>query len=535
MKFIFVTGGVLSGLGKGITASSIGKLLSARAISVTAIKIDPYLNCDAGTMNPYQHGEVFVLEDGGEVDLDLGNYERFLDIDLTSQQNITTGKVYRTVIEKERHGDYLGNTVQIIPHITNEIKEQIRLVAKNSGADVTLVEVGGTVGDIESMPFLEALRQLQMEVGGRENCIFVHTTLVPVVSVVNEQKTKPTQHSVKELRAIGIQPDIIVGRARERLTYDIKRKIAMFCDVPLNAVISAPDANTIYEVPLILEEEGISDLIMKKMKLEGAEKDMGEWDAFLNCLDNPENEVEIAVVGKYTNLVDSYISHKEALLHSGAKHRCRVKIRWIEAEHIEDPGEKLLGVHGIVIPGGFGSRGTVGKMKAITYARENKIPFLGICLGFQLSVIEFSRNVLGLENADSTEFNEETPYPVVDLLPEQKEIEDMGATMRLGANTIQVETGTKAFEVYQTQEISERHRHRYEINPNFINQVEARGLKFVGKSFEGVRMEIAELDGHPYFLASQFHPEFKSRPGRPAPLYSGLVASAIQYKIDKGG
>jgi len=427
MKYIVVTGGVLSGLGKGITASSVGRLLKSCGFKVTGIKIDPYLNCDAGTMNPFQHGEVFVLTDGGEVDLDLGNYERFLDTNLFKDHNITTGKVYQSVIEKERRGDYLGSTVQIIPHITNEIRNSIKRVAKKSGADIAIVELGGTVGDIESMPFLEAVRQLHIEVG-HENLLFIHTTLVPVMGVVGEQKTKPTQHSVKELRAIGILPDIIVGRAKEPLDNDIKRKISMFCDVPVHAVISAPDAKNIYEVPLIIKEQNISSYILKKMNLQADHKDLDEWKGFVSRLISPSENVNIAIVGKYVNLKDSYFSVTEALYHAGAKEDTGINIVWIEAEELErgsheasleETGRRLADVHGIVVPGGFGERGTDGKIYAIEYARKNNVPFIGLCLGFQLAVVEYCRNVLGLEKAHSSEFDEDTPDPVIDILPEQ--------------------------------------------------------------------------------------------------------------------
>jgi CTP synthase len=531
MKYIIVTGGVLSGLGKGITVSSMGKLLESRGLKVTAIKIDPYLNCDAGTMNPYQHGEVFVLDDGSEVDLDLGNYERFLDVDLTKDHNITTGKVYKSVIEKERRGDYLGQTVQIIPHITDEIRNMIKEAAKKSGADVTLVELGGTVGDIESMPFLEAVRQLHIEVG-HQNCIFVHITLVPVMSVVGEQKTKPTQHSVKELRAIGIQPDAIVCRAKNPLTKTIKDKISLFCDVPTNAVISAPDADNIYQVPLILEKQGLTDFLFDRLGLTTSAEDLKDWKAFLERLENPEREVTVAIVGKYTHLKDSYISHIEALRHCSALTKTKVNIRWVEADDnvpSETPS-KLQGVDGVVVPGGFGKRGAVGKIEATRFARENKIPFLGICLGFQLAIAEFSRNVLGLERANSTEFDKDTPHPVVDILPEQKGVTNLGGTMRLGAQKVNVKEGSKAIALYDSTEISERHRHRYEINPDYIEKMEENGLKFTGKAPDGIRMEIAELDDHPYFMASQFHPELKSRPMTPAPLYVGLLKAILEMQ-----
>ncbi|UCE37421.1 MAG: CTP synthase (glutamine hydrolyzing) [Thermoplasmata archaeon] len=531
MKYIIVTGGVLSGLGKGITVSSMGKLLESRGLSVTAIKIDPYLNCDAGTMNPYQHGEVFVLDDGSEVDLDLGNYERFLDTSLTKDHNITTGKAYRAVIEKERRGDYLGQTVQIIPHITDEIRNMIKEAAEKSGVDVTLVELGGTVGDIESMPFLEAVRQLHIEIG-HQNCMFVHITLVPVMSVVGEQKTKPTQHSVKELRAIGIRPDAIVCRAKSPLSKSIKEKISLFCDVPTTAVISAPDAQSIYRVPLILEEQGLTDFLLERLGVPSSSEDLKEWRAFLDRLENPESEVSVAIVGKYTHLKDSYISHFEALHHCGAFTKSKVNIRWVEAED-EKPGGtaiQLEGVDGVVVPGGFGKRGALGKIEAARYARENKIPFLGICLGFQLAVVEFCRNVLGLEGANSTEFNKNTPHPVVDILPEQKGVKNLGGTMRLGAQDVIVQEGSKAQMLYESTTISERHRHRYEINPDYIKQIEDSGLKFTGRSPDKIRMEIAELSDHPYFVASQFHPELKSRPARPAPLYVGLLKAILEGK-----
>jgi CTP synthase len=536
MKFIIVTGGVLSGLGKGITASSIGRLLKGRGLKVTAVKIDPYLNCDAGTMNPYQHGEVYVLNDGGEADLDLGNYERFLDIELASDHNITTGKVYKTVIEKERRGDYLGKTVQIIPHITNEIKERIMRVGEASKVDVVLVELGGTVGDIESMPFLEAVRQLYRESGGEENCLFVHTTLVPVMGSVGEQKTKPTQHSVKELRAIGIIPHVIVARGEKVLDYEIKRKISLFCDVPLEAVVSAPDAESIYQVPGILDKQGLTDYLLRKMKLDLPKNNMKKWNAFVDNLMNPKGEVEIAIVGKYTELKDSYISHIEAFHHASAEARVRVKLRWLEGEDLEKPGhEKLLkGVDGILIPGGFGDRGVEGKINAIGYAREKKIPLLGVCLGFQLSVAEFCRNVLGWKGANSSEFNPGTKYPVIDILPEQEGVTDMGGTMRLGAHDVNLVKGSKASNLYGGKlKISERHRHRYEVNPKYIEKIEAKGLTFTGRSKDGVRMEVAELKGHPFFVATQFHPEFKSRPENPSRVHLGLVMAAKAYASKK--
>ena len=464
-------------------------------------------------------------------------YERFLDTDLTSDHNITTGTVYRSVIEKERRGDYLGQTVQIIPHITNEIRDRIKSVAKKSGADIAIVELGGTVGDIESMPFLEAVRQLHIEVG-HENLLFVHTTLVPVIGVVGEQKTKPTQHSVKELREIGILPDIIIGRAKKPLEDEIKQKISLFCDVPVHAVISAPDARNIYEVPLILKEQGITEFILEKMKLKPGKKDLEAWKGFVSRLIAPSKSVSIGLIGKYTHLKDSYISVTEALSHAGAKEDTKINIVWVEAEEIEKEThsesleavhEHLKDVNGIVVPGGFGERGTEGKINAIEYARTRNIPFIGLCLGFQLSIVEFSRNALGLRGAHGSEF-EDTPYPVVDILPENIGIKNMGGTMRLGHQRVLIKKGTLAENIYGATEIMERHRHRYEVNPNYIERIEKGGLVFSGKDEEGIRMEICELPGHPYFIASQFHPEFRSRPMRPAPMFHYLVKNALKAK-----
>ena len=533
MKLIFVSGGVISGLGKGITASSIGRLLESRGLKVSAIKIDPYLNIDAGTMNPFEHGEVYVLDDGGEVDLDLGNYERFMDLHLTRDHNITTGKVYRSVIENERHGDYLGKTVQIIPHITNEIKRRITNVARESGADVVIVELGGTVGDMESMPFLEAARQLGRELGREENVMFIHTTLIPIMGSVGEEKTKPTQHSVKELMSIGIRPDIIVGRYSEPLSDAAISKIAMFCDVPEDAVISTPDARSIYEVPLNLEKQGVADYIIDKMKLGPltTPRDMVQWEDFVSRIVNPKREVRIALVGKYTALADSYLSHLEAFTHAGAASECKVRIKFVDSDDLTtgDPDEILGDVHGVLVPGGFGIRGVEGKIVAAGYAREHGIPFLGVCLGFQIATIEFCRNVLGLEKASSTEFDPRTPDPVICIMDEQKGIVDMGATMRLGAQEVIVREGSKAAALYGATTISERHRHRYEVNPDYIDRIEAAGWRFTGRSECGTRMEIGELEGHPYYVASQFHPEFKSKPTRPSPLHQGLVDAAIAY------
>ncbi len=535
MKYIFVTGGVISGLGKGITASSIGRLFKSRGLNVTAVKIDPYLNIDAGTMNPFEHGEIFVLDDGGEVDLDMGNYERYLDISLGSEHNFTTGKVYRTVIQKERRGDYLGKTVQIIPHITNEIKHRIKTVAEASKADVCIVELGGTVGDIESMPFLEAVRQMNTEMGRGQNCLFVHTTLVPKMGAVGEQKTKPTQHSVKELRSLGIQPDVIVTRSTEPLEYPIKRKISLFCDVPLEAVVSTPDARSIYEVPIILEEQGLTDYMLKRLHIDAPHKDLKEWREFLDCILYAQEVVRIALVGKYTNLADSYLSHVEAFHHAGADLRTRVEVVFFDSEKIEKDGitDELIQCDGILIPGGFGSRGAKGKLMATRFARENGIPFLGVCLGFQIATIEIARNLLGMADANSTELDPECPSPVIDILPEQKSVKDMGASMRLGSQKVIVQEGSVAAQLYGATEIMERHRHRYEVNPEYIPALEGAGWKFTGRSEDGIKMEIGEMDGHPFFVASQFHPEFKSRPRKPSPLHLGLVRAAIAYKKEK--
>ncbi len=532
MKYIVVTGGVLSGLGKGITASSIGRLLKERGMKVSAVKIDPYLNCDAGTMNPYQHGEVYVLDDGAEADLDLGNYERFLNINLGKDNNITTGKVYRHVIELERKGEFLGETVQIIPHITNEIKRRIKEEGYKARCDVLIIELGGTVGDIESMPFLEAVRQLHTE-SGHDSCIFVHTTLVPVMSVVGEQKTKPTQHSVKELRSIGIQPDIIVARANKVLPSDIKGKIAMFCDVPTRAVVSCPNAKSIYEVPLILEEQGVADYILERMGIHGKPApELKAWKRYVNNILESKRELNIAIVGKYTKLKDSYLSHIEALAHCSAQLKVRINIVWVESDSLlkKNKVKKLEKVDGIIIPGGFGGRGKKGKIRAITFARENKVPLLGVCLGFQLSVIEFCRNVMGLEGADSAEFDSECSDPVINLLPGQKDLKEMGGNMRLGSHDIFISKGTKAHATYGLDEIKERHRHRYEVNPKYHERIENAGLKFSGKDELGERMEIAELEDHPFFVASQFHPEFKSRPMKPSPLHLALVKAAMKSK-----
>jgi len=530
MKYIVVTGGVLSGLGKGILASSIGLLLKSCGLTVTAVKIDPYLNCDAGTMNPYQHGEVYVMDDGGEVDLDLGNYERFLDIVMGRDNNITTGKAYLNVIQKERKGDYLGQTVQIIPHVTNEIREMIIKVGEESGADAMIIELGGTVGDIESMPFVEALRQMRSAMK-REDIIFVHTTLVPVMGVVGEQKTKPTQHSVKTLMSLGIHPDMIGARCSNPLAEDTRRKISLFCDVPDKAVLSVHDVENIHEVPLLLEEQGVTDYLREFLALDITEPNLDKWAKYVDILKNAERTVRIALIGKYTHLKDSYISHMKALNHAGVENNVKLDFHWVESTDLERTKDTsvLDGCDGILVPGGFGYRGAEGKMLAIQYARENGIPYLGVCFGMQLAVIEFARNVVGWDDANSGEFVDEfgieSDHRVIDLMPEQKELDEMGATMRLGAQDVFLKEGTMVHGLYGTVEISERHRHRYEVNPEFIPIIEENGMVFSGND-GGIRMECAEIPDHPFFLATQFHPEFKSRPGRAAPPFRGFVKAA---------
>jgi CTP synthase len=522
-KFIFVTGGVMSGLGKGITAASTGRLLSNAGFDVTAVKIDPYLNVDAGTMNPFQHGEVYVLKDGGEVDLDLGNYERFLDIDMTSDHNVTTGKVYQQVIEKERSGDYLGKTVQIIPHITDDIKRRIREAAE--GHDVCIVEVGGTVGDIEGMPFLEALRQFVHEQDD-DDFLLTHVTLVPF-SKNGEQKTKPTQHSVKELRSIGLQPDVLVGRCEEPLDAETREKIALFCDVPTDAVFSNPDVEDIYHVPLTVEEEGLDRYVMQELgladrALPSAERN-SEWRELVT--QETDGAVDVALVGKYA-LEDAYLSVHEALKHAGLERGVDVNVLWVDAEEMDgEHAARLERADAVVVPGGFGVRGTSGKVDAIRYAREEGVPYLGLCLGFQLAVVEYARNVLGLTDAHSSELTEAPANPVIDLLPEQYEVEDMGGTMRLGAYETDIAPDTLAADLYGGTSCTERHRHRYEVNPEYIDGLEDAGLVFSGRVNN--RMEILELPDHPYFVGTQFHPEFRSRPGRASPPFLGLVNAAL--------
>ncbi|MDH5481301.1 MAG: CTP synthase [Candidatus Bathyarchaeota archaeon] len=535
VKYIFVTGGVLSSVGKGILTSSIGKMLQTRSLKVTVIKIDPYVNVDAGTMNPYMHGEVYVTDDGGETDLDLGWYERFLDLNLRKENNITTGLVYRAVIEKERRGDFLGRCVQIVPHVTDEIKHRIRRVAKASDVDVVLTEVGGTVGDIEGLPFLEAIRQMRLE-EGYENTLYVHVALVPILDVTKEMKTKPLQHSVNELRRIGIQPDIIVARSPEMIDAEALRKIALFGTIPENAVFCSYNVESIYQVPVILDDQGMGKFVCKRLSFLEQKKDFKEWKEFVDAVLNPEHEVNIALVGKYAGLSDSYVSMNEALRHGGATCKAKVCITHIEAEKFEENQkniEALKNFDGIFVPYGFGPRGTEGKLKAIRFARENDVPFLGICYGFQLAVIEFARNICGLKDASSTEINPNSPYSVIDLMPEQRGIAIKGATMRLGAHKIIIEPNTMAHTLYKNAEIYERHRHRFEVNLDYFGTLKENGLVFSGKSTDGRRMETLELPDRYFFFASQFHGEFKSRPGKPDPEYYGFIKACLDRKLGR--
>lgn len=527
-KYIFVTGGVVSSLGKGITAASLGRLLKSRGLKVAIQKFDPYINVDPGTMSPYQHGEVFVTDDGAETDLDLGHYERFVDISVTKNSNVTTGKIYWSVISKERKGDYLGGTVQVIPHITNEIKDRIYRVARESNPDVVITEIGGTVGDIESLPFLEAIRQIKGDIG-KENVLYIHVTLVPYIKAAGELKTKPTQHSVKELRSIGIKPDVIVCRTERPLSREMEEKLALFCDIDPEAVIQAVDASSIYEVPLMLKKEGLDDIVIEKLGLTCGEADLREWEEIVEKVKNPRAFVNIAVVGKYVELPDAYMSVAEALRHGGIYHEAAVNILWVSAEEMErrDPAELLAEADGILVPGGFGDRGIEGKIRAINYAREKGIPFLGICLGMQCAVIEFARNVAGLKGANSSEFGD-TPYPVIDLLPEQKDIEEMGGTMRLGIYPCKLASDSRAYTAYGEELIYERHRHRFEFNNEFREQLTELGLVISGTSPDGRLVEIVELPDHPWFVATQFHPEFKSRPNRPHPLFRDFVGAALK-------
>ena len=528
-KYVFVTGGVMSSLGKGITASSLGRLLKARGLKVQVQKFDPYINVDPGTMSPFQHGEVFVTEDGAETDLDIGHYERFVDENLSRAANHTAGAVWDRVLRKERKGEYLGSTVQVIPHITNEIKSRIRSVAEATDTDVVITEIGGTVGDIESHPFLEAIRQFRREVG-QENVIYLHVTLVPYIDTAGELKTKPTQHSVNELRRIGIHPDVLVCRSTEPLPREIREKIALFADVDVDAVITNPDVADVYLVPLALQEQGLDELVVRKLGIDAPPAELGEWLQLTERINQRNESVEIALVGKYVKLHDAYLSVHEALKHAGIHNGTRVHVRWVDAEDmsLEEARAALAGVDGVLVPGGFGSRGWEGKILACRVAREDEIPYLGICLGMHVAVSEFARHICGLDGANSTEMDPETPFPVIDLLPEQKEVEDLGGTMRLGAQAVELGEGTRTREVYGEHVISERHRHRYEVNNAYRQQLLDGGLVISGTFQEGRLVEIVELPDHPWFVASQFHPEFKSRPTRPAPLFREFVAAALE-------
>ncbi len=528
-KFIFVTGGVISSLGKGIAAASIGNILENRGLTITFQKFDPYINIDPGTMNPFQHGEVYVTEDGTETDLDLGHYERFTNVSLSKLNNYTTGKIYYSVISKERRGDYLGNTIQVVPHITNEIKEKIVEIAKN--VDVAIIEIGGTVGDIESLPFLEAIRQMRNDFGA-ENTIYIHLTYVPYIQSADELKTKPTQHSVKQLREIGIQPDILLCRTEKEISKEMKEKISLFCNVPVDAVITARDVPSIYEVPLIFHHEGLDDKIIELLNIWTRKPEFKEWTALLERIKNPQGNVTIGIVGKYVDLKESYKSLSEALFHGGIAHNVKVKLEYIDATLLEkNKGiNKLKKADGILVPGGFGDRGIDGKIKAIKYAREHRIPYFGICLGMQLAVIEIARNVCKLKNASSTEFNPRCEYNVIDLMEEQKEVKDLGGSMRLGAYPCKILKNSKAYEAYEDEMISERHRHRYEFNNKFKDDFTKHGVLFSGRYVQRNLVEIIELEDHPFFLACQFHPELKSKPLNPHPLFRTFIKASLEQK-----
>ncbi|KPU44600.1 CTP synthase [Oxobacter pfennigii] len=530
-KYVFITGGVVSSLGKGITAASLGRLLKNRGLRVSIQKFDPYINIDPGTMSPYQHGEVFVTDDGAETDLDLGHYERFIDENLSKNSNVTTGKVYWSVISKERKGDYLGGTVQVIPHITNEIKQRVYRVAKDSNVDVVITEIGGTVGDIESLPFLEAIRQIKYEVG-RENVCFIHVTLVPYLGKAGELKTKPTQHSVKELRSIGIQPDIIVCRSEKPLSKELKDKIGLFCNVDGNSVIQNVDVSNIYEIPLLMEEEGLDDIVVKKLNIDCHDCDMTEWRELVDRIKNLKDTVRIALVGKYVELHDAYMSVVEALKHGGIDNNCDVEIDWINACDVteENVKELLKDSHGVLVPGGFGDRGIEGKIAAAKYARENNVPFFGICLGMQCAVIEFSRNVIGFTGAHSSEFSSTTAYPVIDLMPEQREIDEKGGTMRLGIYPCKLKEDTISHMCYKDEIIYERHRHRYEFNNQFREEITSKGMSLAGLSPDERLVEIVEIKDHPWFVGVQFHPEFKSRPNKSHPLFKDFIRASLANK-----
>ena len=530
-KYIFVTGGVVSSLGKGIVAASVGRVLKNRGLKVTLQKFDPYLNVDPGTMSPYQHGEVFVTEDGAETDLDLGHYERFIDVNLGQYSNVTAGRVYSSIIEKERRGDYLGGTVQVIPHVTNEIKSRVLLAGESSDADVVITEIGGTTGDIESLPFLEAIRQIRSDLG-RENVCYIHCTLLPYIKAAGEMKTKPTQQSVKELRGLGIQPDIIVVRNELALTDELRAKISLFCDIPKQNVIESRDVSNLYQLPLNLKEQKIDDIVLKHFNLTAKEADMEEWTSLVERVDNLKDEVRIALVGKYVELHDAYISVVESLKHAGYKHNSKVKIDWIQSEDIteENVHEYLKEADGILIPGGFGDRGVEGKITTIKYARENKIPFFGICLGMQLAAVEFARNVCGLTGAHSSELDPNTPYPIINLLPDQENVVEMGGTLRLGSYPCTLTEGSQAHKEYGEINITERHRHRYEFNNFYRERLTNKGLVLSGVSPDGRLVEIVELPEHPWFVAGQFHPEFKSRPEKAHPLFAGFIKASLENK-----
>jgi CTP synthase len=544
-RFIFVTGGVVSSLGKGIAAASIGRLLVARGMTVGLQKFDPYINVDPGTMSPYQHGEVFVTEDGAETDLDLGHYERFTDSNTSRASNVTAGGIYDTVIRRERRGDYLGGTVQVVPHITDEIKQRIALIAESTDVDFVITEIGGTVGDIESLPFLEAIRQFPVDVG-RRRCMFIHLTLVPYIGHAGELKTKPTQHSVNELRRIGIAPDMLMCRSEGPLSQEIRKKIALFASLPADAIVSARDVDNIYKVPLVFCEQGVDDFILDHFGLEAAAPELSSWQEPIERVEKAHRTVRIALVGKYVQLEDAYLSVTEALRHAAALRGSTVRVDWIDSEHLEEGNiaeerdgpsarELLESADGILIPGGFGGRGIEGKIVAARAARERHIPYLGICLGMQIAVAEFARHVAGMEGANSTEFDIETPYPVIDLLPEQKEVADLGGTMRLGADPIKLHEGSRVRECYSEAVVYERHRHRYEVNNLLRKRLQSAGLRISGTSPDERLVEVVELDEHPFFVASQFHPEFKSRPERPAPLFRSFIAAALDRSAERAG
>jgi CTP synthase len=530
-KYIFVTGGVVSSIGKGITAASIGRILKSRGLRVSIQKHDPYLNVDAGTMSPFQHGEAFVTADGAETDLDLGHYERFIGINLTRDNSVTTGKIYNSVISKERHGDFLGKTVQIIPHITDEIKASIKRLNKSGEADldVIIVEIGGTIGDIEGLPFLEAIRQFRNDIG-KENVLYVHVSFFPYLKAAKEIKSKPTQHSIKELRGIGIQPDLLICRSQSRLTEAVKDKISLFCDIPKDGIIEIRDVDSIYEVPIVLEEQKLGDLLLDRLKLPTKKPDLQQWREMVYRLKHPEKQITIGVIGKYVRLKDAYMSINEALIHAGSYHKCKIEIRRIDSDFLlkNDIKQLLKGINGILIPGGFGIRGIEGKIKTVQYARENKIPFMGICLGMQCALVEIARNKLGLTKANSMEFDPKTPYPILTLMEKQKKIIDKGGTMRLGNYDCSLKEDSRAHHIYNKKNISERHRHRYEFNNDFLSKFQQSDIIFSGINLENNLVEIFELKNHPWFVGMQFHPEFKSRPNRPHPMFVSFIGAAIK-------